>query len=211
MATTPPSQSQDPSSSASSASSAASRSESTSNASADSHSASSSYQTANNALTSSGNSSLTTGNIAGGAANNAGNAQSVSFDYPRMAPSTAQGSLAIAACGAGGNAGGSNTHGSAFLGLAWTPEDCKLLLAAQAYQAIGMPDAACEMVNGISSVQKRWKALGVPAPKCEVKPAPVVVPPAPTQITIQPATSNAATREEVSEVVDRAFKRAVGK
>jgi hypothetical protein len=104
-------------------------------------------------------------------ASNEGVSVSSTTTYQRQAPSTAQGSLMIGSCGAGGNAGGSNTRGSAFLGLAWTPADCKLLLAAAAYQAIGMNDAACEMINGISTVKARWKALKATPPSCAVTPA----------------------------------------
>jgi hypothetical protein len=101
-------------------------------------------------------------------ADNTGNTQSTNVTYPRQAPSIGQGSLAIAGCGAGGNAGGSNTRGAAFLGIAFTPRDCKLLLAAAAYQAIGMADAACEMVNGITAVKARWVELGQSPPPCAV-------------------------------------------
>lgn len=152
-------------------------------------------------------------------ANNEGNSLAVTNTHPRQAPSTAQGSLMIGACGAGGNAGGSNTGGSAFLGVTWTPADCKLLLAAAAYQALGMSDAACEMVNGIKAVKARWKALGVAPPSCEAKPVPVaIVPPAPKTepvvVYVTPAaaapvpdTSAFATKEYVQEV----WKRSVGK
>lgn len=152
-----------------------------------------------------------TGGTSEATASNAGNAQSLSLNYPRQAPSTAQGSLMIGACGAGGNAGGSNSGGSAFLGIAFTPRDCKLLLAASAYQALGMYDSACEMVNGISAVKARWKELGVDAPSCEQKPVPPVVtvpqpvaPPVNVNVTLPPEM---ATREYVQEV----FKRSVAK
>lgn len=132
----------------------------------------------------------------GGDASNAGNTQSVSTNVPRQAPSVAQGSVFVGDCGAGGNGGGSNTHGSAFLGFAWTPYDCKLLKAAAAYTALGMVDAACDMVNGISSVKARWKELHMVAPDCVVRqetfdrahaplppPVPAVVVPNPPVIT----------------------------
>lgn len=113
----------------------------------------------------------------GGAANqsqsadNAGNSQAITLNskYERNAPSVGQGSLYIPQCGAAGNAGGSNTHGSAFLGFAWTPDDCKLLLAAAAYQSLAMYDSACEMLNAVSVVKKRWVELDAKPPSCAVK------------------------------------------
>jgi hypothetical protein len=151
-------------------------------------------------------------------ASNAGNnaSQSTEFNYPRQAPSTAQGSLMIGACGAGGNAGGSNSGGSAFLGITYTPADCKLLLAAAAYQALGMYDSACEMVNGIKAVKARWKALGVSPPSCQVKPpAPVATPPVTVNVT-PPDLSHVATKDDLAGYVSkeegrRIFERAVSK
>ena len=131
----------------------------------------------------------------------------LSVNYPRLAPSTAQGSLAVGNCGSGGNAGGSNTHGSAFLGFAWTPKDCKLLLAASAYQALGMYDAACEMVNGIKAVRKQWTELGLSPPSCAVKPPEPVVP-QPVTVNVEaakPDLAGYATHEEVNEKVNRAL------
>lgn len=119
---------------------------------------------------------------AGDSEASANNALTLNQNYNarRQAPSVAQGSLMIGSCGAGGNAGGSNSGGAAFFGITWTPRDCKLLLAAAAYQSLGMNDASCEMINGISVVRKQWKKLGIEPPKCEVKlPEPVAAVPAP--------------------------------
>lgn len=154
------------------------------------------------------------------AVNHGNNAsQSTEFNYPRQAPSVGQGSIAIASCGAGGNAGGSNSHGAAFLGVAFTPADCKLLLAAAAYQALGMWDSACEMVNGISAVKARWKELGANPPSCAIKPdvpretTPVVVNVA---AATSPDLSNVATKEDLAGYVSkeegrRIFERTVSK
>jgi hypothetical protein len=118
----------------------------------------------------------------------------------RQAPSVAQGSLMIGSCGAGGNAGGSNSGGAAFFGITWTPRDCKLLLAAAAYQSLGMNDASCEMINGISVVKKQWKELGIEPPKCEVKlPEPVAAAPAsPTNVPAQDMSAY-VTKDELAE------------
>lgn len=107
----------------------------------------------------------------GGQANNAGNSLEVNTHVQRSAPGVGQGGLFVGDCGAGANGGGSNTNGAAFLGFAWTPGDCKLLKAAAAYQALGMYDAACEMVNGISAVKARWKTLKMTPPDCAIRQA----------------------------------------
>ncbi len=135
------------------------------------------------------------------------------FDYPKQAPSVAQGSLMVGSCGAGGNGGGSNSNGSAFLGFAYTPKDCKLLLAAQAYQSLGMWDSACEMVNGIKAVKARWADLGVDPPSCEVKPPVAVVPaPVPPVVVNVPSvdTSQFVTRPELAESQKRQDEAMVG-
>lgn len=135
-------------------------------------------------------------------ADNAGNMQTVNAsDYtPRMAPSVAQGSLAIVGCGAGINGGGSNTHGSAFLGIAWTPQDCMALQLAQAYQALGHERAACQVLNSTKAARRAAKR-GLEAPAC-ADPVPVVVP-APVDLSGYPS------REEVIERDNRVLK-AVG-
>jgi hypothetical protein len=146
-------------------------------------------------------------------ASNAGNnaSQSTEFNYPKLAPATAQGSLMIGACGAGGNAGGSNTGGSAFLGIAYTPADCKLLLAAAAYQSLGMYDSACEMVNGIKAVNARWKALGVSPPSCQVKPPVVAVPPVAPPVVVNVQPGDYVTRQELAESQKRQDAARAGK
>lgn len=100
-------------------------------------------------------------------ATNAGNTQTVNAnDYtPRQAPGVAQGSLAIVGCGAGVNGGGSNTHGSAFLGIAWTPADCMALQLAQAYQALGHERAACQVLNSTKAA-RRAQRRGLEPPAC---------------------------------------------
>jgi hypothetical protein len=143
-----------------------------------------------------------TGGLATASADNEGNKQEISVNetHPRNAPSLGQGSTYIGSCGAGGNAGGSGPNGAGFLGFSWTPADCKLLLAAEAYRAVGMVDAACNMVNRISTVQKAWKDIGMPPPDCVTKP--VELPPAPVV-----DLSGYATKGEL----EQAFKRSIQK
>lgn len=132
-------------------------------------------------------------------ADNAGNTQTVNAnDYtPRQAPSVAQGSIAIVGCGAGINGGGSNTHGSAFLGIAWTPADCMALQLAQAYQALGHDRAACQVLNSTKAA-RRAQRRGLEPPTCA---DPRVPPPvAPVDL------SNYPTRDEVVERDNRVFQ-----
>jgi hypothetical protein len=145
-------------------------------------------------------------------ATNAGNTQSIT--YPRQAPSVAQGSLMVGGCGAGGNAGGSDSGGSAFLGFAVVTRDCKLLLAAAAYQSLGMYDAACEMVNGISSVKRRWKDLGAVPPSCEVKPPPPPETPPAVVVNVREGLGRDdlnAEGKRLEERQDRQVERGLGK
>lgn len=141
------------------------------------------------------------------AASDAHNDLTISSNVERSAPSLAQGGLFIGDCGAGGNAGGSNTHGAGFLGLVWTPGDCKLLLAAQAFHAIGMSDEACRMVTGISAVQKRYRELHMDAPDCALKKAVTVAAIAP----IKPDLSNYVTRDELKARDLRLLEKTTGK
>lgn len=193
---------------------------STSHSSSDSHATSTAHSdatsTASQTQVASG--SATQSQTASGgnaqAVNNGNNAsQAISFDYPKLAPSTSQGSLMVGTCGAGGNAGGSNSNGSAFLGIAYTPADCKLLLAAAAYQALGMWDSACEMINGISAVKARWKALGTTPPSCQVKP-PVQVPPeapTPAVVVIPQVAGDYVTKDELVESQKRMIEHVTKK
>jgi len=105
-------------------------------------------------------------------ANNEGVSQSVNTEAVRQAPSVGQGSFAIVGCGAAGNAGGSNSHGSAFLGFGFTPAECYKYMTAASYQAIGEYDTACLILN-TTKAAKRAAKDGVVLPNCK-RPAPVV-------------------------------------
>lgn len=101
-------------------------------------------------------------------ADNLGNAQTVNqhYEQPRQAPAVAQGSIIPPSCGAGGNAGGSNSHGAAFLGFSWVTADCHRYIAAQNYMALGMPDFACEILNTTKTAKRVVRELGIPLPDC---------------------------------------------
>lgn len=143
---------------------------------------------------------------------NEGVEQAVQFSYPRQAPAVAQGSIALAGCGAGGNAGGSNTHGAAFLGLAWVTRECHGWTLAQTYAALGYIKAACEVANSQKAArraQKRGATLpdcnNLPVPVAPAEPAPA---PSPAVVVVQtPDLSPYATKE----ALDRATRQALSK
>jgi len=78
----------------------------------------------------------------------------------------------IQGCGVGGNVGGSNVRGAAFLGVAFTPRECYLYMQAQAYAAVGQDQAACEVLNHTKAA-KRLHEEGMDLPAC-LPPPPVV-------------------------------------
>lgn len=140
-------------------------------------------------------------------ANSGGNVLAINQTTERQAPSLGQGSLYAGDCGAGANGGGSNTSGAAFLGVQYTTHDCYLLKAAQSYMALGMPDAACDMLNGLKAVQKRYKALGKEPPPCVVKTEVAVASPSAAATATPPDLSQYATKADL----ERAFKAKASK
>jgi len=120
------------------------------------------------------------------------------YTEARQAPSVAQGSFAISGCSVGGNAGGSNIHGSAFLGFGWTPQECYKFMLAQAYQSIGEKKAVCDILKN-TKVGRRLERDGVELPECVEQVVVIATP-------VAPDMSKFATKEEVNEKVDRAFR-----
>jgi hypothetical protein len=155
--------------------------------------------TTSNVETRSASTSSANGGNANSGDSSASNDLTLNTMVERSAPSIAQGSLYIGDCGGGANGGGSNSNGAGFLGIVWTPADCKRLLAAAAFRSIGMPDAACEMINALSVVKDRYKELKQPPPPCVTKPDPVP----PPKVDL----SEYATKQEL----DRAFRKSVQK
>jgi hypothetical protein len=135
--------------------------------------------------------------------NTGGNTQTSVYEQVRQAPSVSQGSFAISGCSVAGNAGGSNTHGSVFLGFGWTPDECYLFMQAQAYQSVGQSQSACEVLNHTKAA-KRLVKEGMKLPNC----APLVVPAgSPTVLNIiQQKETNSVdvvTHKELSEIEKR--------
>lgn len=145
-------------------------------------------------------------------ANNEGIDQDVQLTYPRQAPAIAQGSIAIAGCGAGGNAGGSGTGGAGFLGFSWVTKECHGWTLAQTYAALGYITAACEVANSQKAAQ-RAKARGATLPDCNNLPVPVAPAepapaPSPAVVVVQsPDLSQYVTKE----ALDRATRQVLSK
>ena len=140
--------------------------------------------------------------------NSGGNTLSVNEQHVRNAPALGQGSFAIVGCPVAGNAGGSNTNGAAFLGIAFTPAQCYDFMLAQSYQALGAYAAACEVLN-TSRAGKRAAKRGVALPVC-APPVPVApVTPAP----LLPAVITVEVKDDAkcTEKVNRVFERCVSK
>ena len=119
------------------------------------------------------------------------------YHQVRQAPAIAQGSFAISGCSVAGNAGGSNQHGAAFLGIGWTPKECYAFMLAQAYQSIGQYKAVCDILRN-TKTGKRMERDGIELPECLPE---VVVVPAPVDLT------KYATKEELN----RAFQKSMEK
>lgn len=123
---------------------------------------------------------------------------SVNVVEQSSAPSVSQGSFAIAGCALAGNAGGSKLSGSAFLGFAFTPKECYKYLTAQAYQAVGQYEAACQILNTTRTAKDAAKE-GVKLPDC-VYQKPIVTEPSQTD------TRDLVTKEELRQSQEALLK-----
>ena len=117
---------------------------------------------------------------------------------PRQAPSVAEGSIIISGCAVSGNAGGSNTHGSAFLGIGFTTPECYAFILAQAYQAVGEKQTACQILNTTNAAQRAIKR-GITLPTCQPVPEKVVV--------VEKQVTGTYTHEQVDEIVRKAVQK----
>lgn len=125
----------------------------------------------------------------------------------RQAPAVGQGSFAIQGCSAAGNGGGSNTHGSAFLGFGYTPAECYAFLLAQSYQAVGQSKTACEVLNSTDSAKRAVKR-GVKLPDCGT--AVVVEKTTDESVAVYPVPDT-YTKAEIDKKVDTVFRKSVNK
>lgn len=156
--------------------------------------------------------SQTQSSVSGAEATNAGNSQSVNTKVERSAPSLGQGGLYNSGCGAGVNGGGSSPGGAGFLGATWTTHDCYLFLLAQRYEAIGMPDTACDVLNSTRAARKAFERLGIEPPDCKLKkPAEVVIESHSQPVAPAIDLSKYVTRDELVERDRRILKKAAGK
>ena len=91
-----------------------------------------------------------------------------SYTESRAAANTVGlGTQIIAGCGIAGEAGGSNSHGSAVLGIGFTTEECYAYIEAQALNAIGDRESACQVLHTTNAAKRAEKRLGHPLPACE--------------------------------------------
>lgn len=199
LATKPEPPKPTPSSTSSSVSASEAHATSKSSSAAQSHSTS--KATGGNASATGGKSTSSQSQNAN--ASNAGNSQTLnqSYEQVRQAPAVAQGSIIPPACGAGGNAGGSNSNGAGFLGFSWVTADCHRYIAAQNYLALGMPEFACAILNTTKTSKRVTKELGIALPDCGLAekdnsdPVPTVV--------VIPTTGDA---KDTDEKIRRAFE-----
>ena len=135
---------------------------------------------------------------------NSGNnaSQSINTYNQRSAPGSSQGSLMISGCAVAGNGGGSGVNGSAFLGFAFTPQQCYDFMLAQAYSAIGANRAACEVLN-VSKAGRRASHRGVSLPTCSDSVVPIPATPAVVVITEPSNVSKAELAEHEHRIVEK--------
>jgi hypothetical protein len=130
------------------------------------------------------------------------------YHHERSAPSVVQGSIYAGQCVSAGNAGGSNTGGSAFLGLSFTPYECHLARQAAAYEAAGDTYTACEIRRRSPSMQRLKKDTGFEPPPCQpAKPVAISTVAQPEPVD----TSKFVTRDELLEHERRIVTAVSGK
>lgn len=141
--------------------------------------------------------------VAMAVANNEGISQSVNIQDRAQAPSVSQGAVFIPECGVGGNAGGSSSGGSGFLGFAYVPAWCQDFKYAAWLLSVGDYEAACE-VMAKSKVGKRAAKKGIRAPVCSGRTAKAESESPDSSQSVQPQTkadlSQYALRTEVQAV-----------
>lgn len=130
-------------------------------------------------------------NVSGDCANNAqsqtqsqsaaSNAQAsqtsrVSVNTAPSAPGVGLGAQFIQGCGVAGQAGGSNVHGAAILGVGFTTDECYAFMEAQAFNAIGDRESACEILHTTNAAKRAEKRLGHQLPLCDASTQAVVEP-----------------------------------
>jgi len=109
------------------------------------------------------------------------------------------GIIAPNGCGAGIQGGGSNTRGAMLAGFAWTTSECYAFILAQAYQAVGQLEAACELLN-TTNAARRATARGFKLPVCVVQVREV------TKVVTQ-MVPGTYTQEQVNAIVQKAVRK----
>lgn len=125
----------------------------------------------------------------------------------RNAPSVALGGVfPTADCQGGFGLGGSGINGSGLLNFSFSKKECQLVVLAQNFAALGMPDVSCEILKTTKAWQNAVKRNPNLAAVCET---PEVVSHSSDAAASVPAVdmSSYATKEELN----RAFEKAVSK
>lgn len=124
------------------------------------------------------------------------NVNSGNTEYRESANAVALAPQIISGCQVAGQVGGSNTRGSAVLGVAFTSSECYAFIQAQAYLAVGMRQSACEILNSTDAARRAVKR-GAKLPECAV---PVVV----VEASLAPAY---VTQEEFQTVIRKVLTK----
>jgi hypothetical protein len=127
----------------------------------------------------------------------------------------AQGSWVAPDCGSGGNAGGGDSHAAGFLGIYWTPAECKLMKIAYIWANIGMMQEACKTTSAIGSLRDAYKKSGLALPDCTVIDA-ITKEQVAKAIDTPVSTDNYATKDDIKnlatkEDLSRAFTKSQAK
>lgn len=112
------------------------------------------------------------------------NVNSGNTEYRESANAVSLAPQIISGCQVAGQVGGSNTRGSAVLGVAFTSSECYAFIQAQAYLAVGMRQSACEILNSTDAARRAVKR-GAKLPECAVPVVVVEAPLAPAYVTQQ--------------------------
>lgn len=137
-------------------------------------------------------------------ASNEGNAQSVNYSTPRQVPPVFLPALMVSDCGAGANAGASDSGGAGALGIVWTTKRCYALRSAINFFAIGEYETGCKLLayvnrEALRSIDEKPDCKSI-SKRLYVESQSVSIP----LVAAPPADfSKYATKEEL----DRAFKQ----
>lgn len=131
----------------------------------------------------SGPSTATSSGGAGGtSAVNESSTNSGNVTYREAVNPVQPATMIISGCQVQGQAGGTNTRAAGMLGIGFTPAQCYDYIQAQAYNAIGAIQAACEILNHTKAALRAVRN-GAVLPLCLPPAAPIAIVQAPGTYT----------------------------